>query len=655
MTSIFTEDFTSIADWNVAKNVVADGGKLKLATGKSVGYAIRRQGLDTGRITSLSAPVTANPGTEGTITVLFSRDRRHYTIADEVSGTYTVSSFHDTDGTCDFIDEGAIDYSKRTACIMVLLQTQSHPHITSIDPTESDGDDTSTLVTVLGDDFRLGARVMFGGIDSPHVEYVNENKVKAITPDSLPHEEAVNVELVNPDGGSAFLGSAFTQHGDVVPPPSDYFPAAIVMGGMHGVSGDAEFSHIAVGEADSWHETLLGLGMSTNAIWGFDYSNAADLYVFAVGGLGLYSAPSTGTDKVPSTSLTLRQSGLFYDVAFSPVNNHFLAVGAGGASYSANGISWTSLGPSWIADYTWFKAVWTNGLTLLGDCWLLMSIEGRIAKYVVGNGNIELLTDIPNVNLYSAIYAENIALAVVGGINTVTNDGTVLTSTDGSTWVAQTLPDLPGPPTYVFGLGYRPDIHRVIAIGPGIYAGSEGSYWTKRDNPVGMVGPFYSVVWTGNLLYAPANQAGASIWSMNGLYWFYDDGTYWNRPLYEDSNFLVFCAKSGQTVPTLPPSVPGAPTVTQSIAHFDLDPTDYNCAQISWSPTPGAATYQVKRSTVSGGPYTLQETTDAINSSDTHVQPLTTYYYVIAAVNSAGTSIDGPEGSFTSNSLPFHA
>jgi alpha-L-rhamnosidase len=70
------------------------------------------------------------------------------------------------------------------------------------------------------------------------------------------------------------------------------------------------------------------------------------------------------------------------------------------------------------------------------------------------------------------------------------------------------------------------------------------------------------------------------------------------------------------------------PTPNDLIAH-----PGNSSVTLSWNP-PGAANYQVKRATVSGGPYSvLSSTLTAPNYSDTAVTNGQTYYYVVSAVN----------------------
>jgi hypothetical protein len=73
---------------------------------------------------------------------------------------------------------------------------------------------------------------------------------------------------------------------------------------------------------------------------------------------------------------------------------------------------------------------------------------------------------------------------------------------------------------------------------------------------------------------------------------------------------------------------------------------------LSWSPPVGggAASYNVKRSATSGGPYTTIATgVTSLSYTDTGVSAGNTYYYVVSAVNSAG---EGPNSNEATITLP---
>lgn len=94
---------------------------------------------------------------------------------------------------------------------------------------------------------------------------------------------------------------------------------------------------------------------------------------------------------------------------------------------------------------------------------------------------------------------------------------------------------------------------------------------------------------------------------------------------------------------TIPPSVPAAPT--------GLTATRLNQKgriQLTWNAVSGATSYTVKRSTANGGPYAEIATgVTATTYTNTGLNSGTTYYYVVAAVNSAGSSGNSNQASAT--------
>jgi hypothetical protein len=92
--------------------------------------------------------------------------------------------------------------------------------------------------------------------------------------------------------------------------------------------------------------------------------------------------------------------------------------------------------------------------------------------------------------------------------------------------------------------------------------------------------------------------------------------------------------------PTAPTTIPAAPTGLQATA---------GNAQISlaWNASTGATSYNVKRSTTSGGPYTTIASPTNTSYTDTGLTNGTPYYYVVTAVNSAGESSPSSQATAT--------
>ena len=73
---------------------------------------------------------------------------------------------------------------------------------------------------------------------------------------------------------------------------------------------------------------------------------------------------------------------------------------------------------------------------------------------------------------------------------------------------------------------------------------------------------------------------------------------------------------------------------------------------LTWNTTTAASSYNVKRSTTSGGPYTHVANATVSNDTDTGLANGTTYYYVVSAVNANGESANSSEVSGTPNIPP---
>jgi fibronectin type 3 domain-containing protein len=88
------------------------------------------------------------------------------------------------------------------------------------------------------------------------------------------------------------------------------------------------------------------------------------------------------------------------------------------------------------------------------------------------------------------------------------------------------------------------------------------------------------------------------------------------------------------------PGPPAAPTGLSATA-------GNNQVALSWTASSGATSYNVKRATVSGGPYTTIASPTTANYTDTTAVNGTTYYYVVSAVNGSGESANSSQVSAT--------
>lgn len=147
------------------------------------------------------------------------------------------------------------------------------------------------------------------------------------------------------------------------------------------------------------------------------------------------------------------------------------------------------------------------------------------------------------------------------------------------------------------------------------------SYTVKRATTNG--GP-YTTVATGVTATSYTN-AGVT----NGMTYYY---------VISASNSAGESANSTQTLATpsanTVPVVPAAPTGVMAMS---------GNAQITihWTASSGAVSYTIKRSSTNGGPYTTVATgVTATSYTNTNLTNGTTYYYVVSAVNSAGSSVN---------------
>jgi cellulose 1,4-beta-cellobiosidase len=90
---------------------------------------------------------------------------------------------------------------------------------------------------------------------------------------------------------------------------------------------------------------------------------------------------------------------------------------------------------------------------------------------------------------------------------------------------------------------------------------------------------------------------------------------------------------SALTMPAAPTGVTAAP-VSGAIK-----------INLSWTAVTGATSYNVQRSTTTGGPYTSIGTPTTASFSDTTGAGATTYYYVVSAVNGSGSSANSTQVS----------
>ena len=92
--------------------------------------------------------------------------------------------------------------------------------------------------------------------------------------------------------------------------------------------------------------------------------------------------------------------------------------------------------------------------------------------------------------------------------------------------------------------------------------------------------------------------------------------------------------------PVAPATPPAAPTGLQATAGNSQ-------VSLTWTASVGATSYHVKRSTISGGPYTQVAAPTTTSDTDSGLTNGTTYFYVVSALNTAGESANSSQASAT--------
>lgn len=133
-----------------------------------------------------------------------------------------------------------------------------------------------------------------------------------------------------------------------------------------------------------------------------------------------------------------------------------------------------------------------------------------------------------------------------------------------------------------------------------------------------------------------ANGTAVNAWASK------ENAINWNAPLAWVVQYMN--QKKGDLIGTVTVTLPSAPTGVTAISGSAQ-------ASLSWTASSGATSYNVKRATTTGGPYTNIATGITTNNyTNTGLTNGTTYYYVVSAVNTAGESANSSQTSATPSS-----
>jgi fibronectin type 3 domain-containing protein len=155
------------------------------------------------------------------------------------------------------------------------------------------------------------------------------------------------------------------------------------------------------------------------------------------------------------------------------------------------------------------------------------------------------------------------------------------------------------------------------------------SYHVKRGTASG--GPYTQIS-------APASTTLTDTGLTNGTTYFYVVSALNSSG--ESANSAQ--ASATPVAPTQPPAAPAGLQATPGNAQVTL----------AWSASSGATSYNVKRSTTSGGPYTQISAPTTTTFTDTGLTNGTIYFYVVSALNSVGESANSAQVSATPINTP---
>jgi hypothetical protein len=157
--------------------------------------------------------------------------------------------------------------------------------------------------------------------------------------------------------------------------------------------------------------------------------------------------------------------------------------------------------------------------------------------------------------------------------------------------------------------------------------GVPSSYWVGPLDP-----PTYPGWWDGTVII-PDEPGDVEARQTYGLV-LAPNGTLYVTENYYD--IIRSVTGSGLVPPPLPATTPGEPFATVNFGQVSL----------TWSASSGATSYNIKRSTISGGETTIANVTGT-SYTDTNVLNGMTYYYVISAVGAGGESPNSFETGVT--------
>lgn len=230
------------------------------------------------------------------------------------------------------------------------------------------------------------------------------------------------------------------------------------------------------------------------------------------------------------------------------------------------------------------------------------------------------------------------------------NAGNVFVSTAIPTWAANDTTVFT--PPYAYTLDAGADVKALVMAGAGAGVSTTPPAAPGSLTATAASSSQINLAWTDNannedgfkIERSPDNVAFTQIATTGANSTSYADTNracstlyYYRVRSYNASGDSAYSNTANATTTAVPP-VPAGLSATAGNARVDL----------SWAAAAGAGSYNVKRSTTSGGPYTTIATgVTGTTYADTTVSNGTTYYYVVSAVNACAESANSSQVSAT--------
>ena len=210
-----------------------------------------------------------------------------------------------------------------------------------------------------------------------------------------------------------------------------------------------------------------------------------------------------------------------------------------------------------------------------------------------------------------------LALAACGGSASVaTESATASTSTSASTASAATVPPIPT------GLKATAGNAQVSLT----WSASTGATSYKVNRATASGGPFTTIA-------TPSAASYVETGLTNGTTYYFEVSAVSTLASANSAEAMATPEAPATTVPTIPTGL----KITGGSAEVGL----------TWNASTGATSYDVKRATASGGPFTTVATPTSASDIQTGLTNGTTYYFEVSAVNSVGQSGNSAQVSAT--------